>query len=348
VLQAQQLPEDPLHPKFLELLGQVTNIFVTSSRVYNGATTLIGVPEQLLSLDLVPVLLGRLMRLDPHPQRRQEASSGVQGSLQRAAEAPAVFRSGSGGVSPACSADMGTLGAVTGIMTTLYVLLKRLSVGGKTAAGDGDSALVAIGQLLSSPAALKVAVQGGLSAEVQEASRAGSEHSSECMEAVCLFFRNAALVLCLHKAVTDADGMRRGEELCNELASFLQADENLPFLEPLCMPPADVSTPQSVLGRWNVGICCAEKQRLSRHDQVKSQAGSSCFPVRSLQILRYRKGVAGYRWFLRPDGKKPSSHPSQKRLYPWVNGLSLSVRLAANPACLLDMQARDRDVDHEG
>jgi hypothetical protein len=245
MLQVQQLPQDPLQPEFLQLLEHVLDIFVTSSPAYHGAKALVGMPEQLLSLDLVPMLLGRLMRLDPQSQRSQEAASCAQG----AAEASAAFRSGpsSGGVSSACATDLHrTSGAVTAIMVTLSMLLKWLPVGRKTAAGDGDLALVTIEQLLSSPAALKVAVHRGLCTEVQEAARMGCEPAWCCMEAVSLCFRRAAAVLCMHKAVTDAAGNRRGNELCKELAGFLQAEENLPFLEPLCLPPADFSTPPSV------------------------------------------------------------------------------------------------------
>jgi hypothetical protein len=235
-LQLQQLPQDPFHPHSLPLLVQMSNLFTTTPA---PGSTAYSMTLHLLSLDVVPALLERLLRLAPQPH----TSSGAEGSSQSATEAPATPPSGpsSGGATPTAPSDRFTLWVrhtiiTTNIMTIARLLLEHVTIGSKTAAGDDDLVVVPMEQLLSSPAALQVAVHRGLSAEVQGAARGGSAVAAGCMAAVGSCFRQAAAVLRLHTGIAGAVGDQRGKALSGRLASFLRLEENLPFLELLCLP----------------------------------------------------------------------------------------------------------------
>jgi hypothetical protein len=229
------------------------------------------VVPRLLSLDLVPALLERLVLLTP-PQ--QEASSAAGGSSQSSQGASGAAGGGSQssthspeihhsqpnpvGEDPATyNALRGICSIVATVMTTLRVIWEHVATGGKTAAGDDDLVLVTLEQLLSSPAALKVAVHKGLSTEVQEAAGAGSVEALTCMRAVCACLQRAAFSLHMHTCATGPERGRRAKALSRQLASFLQAEENLPFLEALCLPHDGEPRKRTVL-RWVLGAeCCA-------------------------------------------------------------------------------------------
>jgi hypothetical protein len=274
LLQLQQVPQDPLHPHFVQLLERVSYVINTTGWM---------AALQLLSLDLVPALQGWLLRLGAHAtpaassqssqgassgaeggsQGSQGASSGVEGSSQGSQGAASAAEgssqsstvasptppsaSSSSGTAPAEQRDLDTACTIlTSILTALRVVFEFMVLGEKTAAGDDDLALVTIEQLLSSPAAMKVAVHQGLSAEVQEAAKEGRAAAVNCAAAACLFFRRAAAALSMIAGVPQLFGVGRARALSGQLAGFLQAEENLPFLEPLCLPPAHCE-PHAVL-----------------------------------------------------------------------------------------------------
>jgi hypothetical protein len=220
--------------------------------------------QQLLSLDLVPALLARLLHLDAHPASTASAPSsqssqgptggaegssrssqggtgGAEGSSQSTTAEPPTPASGpssDSGVPPAKLSETDCFCSIVATITTaLGGLLMHVPVGGRTAAGDGDLLLETIEQLLSSTAALKVAVHDGMSVEVQEAARAGSGAARECLSGVCLMLRQAAFALSMTTGAPELCRDGRAEVLSGQLAMFLQAEENLPFLEPLCLPP---------------------------------------------------------------------------------------------------------------
>jgi hypothetical protein len=214
--------------------------------------------QQLLSLDLVPALQWWLLRLGAHAassalaassQSSQGAPSGAEGSSQSSTGASPTppSASSSRGTAPADQHDLDTICTIlTSILTALRVVFEFMVLGEKTAAGDDDLALVTVEQLLSAPAALKVAVHQGLSAEVQEAAKEGRAAALNCAAAACLFFRRAAAVLSMIAGVPQLFGVGRARALSGQLAGFLQAEENLPFLEALCLPPAH-GEPHTVL-----------------------------------------------------------------------------------------------------
>jgi hypothetical protein len=207
------------------------------------------VAQQLLSLDVVAALHRWLLRLDTHyastasalsSQSSQGDSSGAEGSSQSATELPPTPPSvpHSSGTPLAKQFALDALcTALEGIMTALCVLLETMMISRSTGARVDDLVLATMEQLLSSPAALMVAVRRGMSPEVQEAARGGRGAALKCSAAVCLLFRRAACVLSLTTGAQDMLRDGRGKEVSGQLARFLQAEENLPFLEPLCLPP---------------------------------------------------------------------------------------------------------------
>jgi hypothetical protein len=256
ILQLQQLPQDVLHPRFLPSLSQILDILSEPA----ASNTAIDAAQQLLSLGLVPVLHARLLRLEPSSppetfagsvRSSQAASGGAQSSSQHAAEVPptpANLTSSSTSPPPGVStsrvpprADLEAfcfpLARIVQVMTELLIQCRALA--NRTSADGEDVVLMTIEQLLSSPEALKVAVHSGMSAEVQEAARAGSAVASVCMAAVSSFFLHVATALCQHAVFRDAASNSWIEELTRQLESFLHLEENLPFLELLCLPPDD-------------------------------------------------------------------------------------------------------------
>jgi hypothetical protein len=89
-------------------------------------------------------------------------------------------------------------------------------------------------QLLSSPAALTVALRIGLSAEMQEGARAGRTAPLACVHAVSRLFSRSATSVCELRQAPEMPGCAKDAEVEEKLAAFLGLEENLPFLEPLC------------------------------------------------------------------------------------------------------------------
>jgi hypothetical protein len=227
--QVQQLRQNPFDAQFAQLLGRVFEMVATPAASNTGSSA----AQELLSLDLVGALQGRLVCLDPRTLS-SGASSGAAGSSQGSQV----------GCSPADNALDTFCAIATEIMAVFSGLLNR-AVEDRLKSPGGD--VLVLEKLLCSPAALRVAVQRLLSAEVQEAARAGSTAARECMGAVRVLLRGAAFTLYLHTGLSDPDAGGRGQELSKRLALFLGAEENLPFLEPLCLPLDHSSKPLTVL-----------------------------------------------------------------------------------------------------
>jgi hypothetical protein len=270
--------------------------------------------RQLLSLDLVPALGERLMRLDTSPdsatsedsQQRassaaaarsaqgsqgassaaegsQGASSGAEGSSsQLSQEAPGAAEGGSqsrqGGSSAAAEGssqntsevpatslstptssepppaehldlDPDTLCPIlASIMHAMAMPWKQGPLCREAAAGDAAPALSMEQLLPRSAGALMLAVHCGLSATVRAAAEAGSAAARDCMAAVSLYFQHAALAGCIHAAgVSGPDDDSWAPEIRERLVWFLQLEENLPFLELLCVPLDPGAAPHCAL-----------------------------------------------------------------------------------------------------
>jgi hypothetical protein len=181
-------------------------------------------------------------------QSSQGASSAAEGSSQSSQGASSGAAGSSQGSQAGCSAADNALDTFCAIMEGIMAVFSELvgrvaSDHRKLPGGAAKPVLVAMEKLLCSPAALWVAVQRGLSPEVQEAAKAGSMAAGYCMGAVRLLFRQAAFTLYLHAGLSDPDSDGGAQELRGRLAGFLQAEESLPFLEPLCLPPDYSSEP---------------------------------------------------------------------------------------------------------
>jgi hypothetical protein len=110
---------------------------------------------------------------------------------------------------------------------------------GQLQGGADASILQPMEQLLSSPAALQALLQLGLSDPVLEAARQGASEAIDCVASLCYLFRNIAFTLRVQvltqRATRRSD--KQLEEAVEKLAAFLGLEENLPYLEPLCLPP---------------------------------------------------------------------------------------------------------------
>jgi hypothetical protein len=229
LLQLEWLPQDPFSPLFPQVLQEMAIAF----REWHGsaATQMV---EQALSLGLIPALHSRLFCLNlgcvattvegsPPP-----SSQGVDSSSAEVSAVPARIpisrppRPNSHDRDVMCP-------ILAAIMDMASMLLEHVPL------DRVDLVRETLQQLLSSPAALKVAVHRGLSAGVREAASTGNTAARECMAAVhSMFWQIACAVFTLTGA---SSGSGRVEGLRQELGDFLGLEENLPFLEPLCLPP---------------------------------------------------------------------------------------------------------------
>jgi hypothetical protein len=196
--------------------------------------------RHLLALGVISALKAQLLLLDmyriAHTDNRPEAASA--GGLHCRQEAPGApppaapsssqhARGGILGVTKFCS----TLALLVGRLQTYVMLASALQV----REGEPECAeLMALQQLLSSTASLKVAVRRGLSAEVQEAATGGNTAACGCMWEVGYLFCHAAYLLFLKLHGDNPGSSQLG--LRQQLVDFLGLEENLPFLELLCLP----------------------------------------------------------------------------------------------------------------
>jgi hypothetical protein len=275
MLQLHQLPQDPFHPQFLPRLKQVVDMlgprFVDStSRAARQMLSLDPVSALHARLMRLQSGQGASGAAQGSWQSSQEASGATEGSLQSRqgasgatertlqssqrspcavggssqstaeVSASALSVPTTSGSPAAAHSKIDTFcSLLAGILKAMAAVVDCLPLGNKKVAGEMDTlVLVTMEHLLSAPAALKVAVHLGLSAEVQHAAKEGSAAAVECMASVCTFFQNAAFALHIYSGATEAVDDSWRKVVSGQLPSFLQLEENLPFLEPLCLPPA--------------------------------------------------------------------------------------------------------------
>jgi hypothetical protein len=244
LLQVQEVTQHPLHHRFLPCLEQLAGMFSICDQA-TDVGQLVLAPDFLLTLQRWLLLLDSpsaspSLLLGGSSQTSQGGSDAADGSAQSSQGALPMLSSWQPPPTAYTNLDRFCPVLAT-IVNTMRMLLERASVVG-IAAGT-DLVLVTVEQLLSSPAALRVAIHQGLSAEVQEAARAGSTEAAHCITAVCSLFARAATDLHMRAGIVDplGDGKKGGGrlsgELTGQLAAFLRLEENLPFLELLCLPP---------------------------------------------------------------------------------------------------------------
>jgi hypothetical protein len=236
LLQIQQLPKDRFHPQFLPRLEALSQAL--------GSLGDDDIPqsEHVLGLQLIPTLLALLLPPCPAPPHSVESApkaleedpatqtAGVLPADGAAAQRSAAQRSA------ACSAGLDSCCAVVRQVTAFIMRIALQRQASQSAPWPGDNLiLVATEQLVSSPAALRAALQCGLSAETQEAASAGDTAAAECMAAVATMFRVAAFLI-QFGACADEGHRSRTEAAFLELAAVLVLEESLPYLELLCLP----------------------------------------------------------------------------------------------------------------
>jgi hypothetical protein len=225
----QMLPLDRFHPDFVRAMDKIT---VLVPRVAKFDCSAQFMAQHLVNMGFFSALLELL--LDPAPSSRS--------SEHRTHYILGISTPPSGAHGPASPrADADALHAVAALIwQVLESATQAQQLGGEQAGQGGNNLVVAtVEQLLSSPVALAALVHRALSAEVQEAARAGGDTSAAgCIVAVCGMFRFAAFLL--HIGSRSYGGSFAGVSM--KLSAFLGLEENLPFLEQLCLPLEPNST----------------------------------------------------------------------------------------------------------
>jgi hypothetical protein len=193
--------------------------------------------QHLLELGYIPALHQRLLPLGQCTLRATPSASAL---TQGPESTPSGAVSASGGAAAAPEVTIDALCTVLAeVVTNMYIAL-ALGADARSKAGDAllqykGLELLAMEQLLSSPACLKVVLHCGLSAEVQAAARAGCIPAVQCMCEVIDMFHLVANTLWGADDPVGVSSGRSAEEAVRALAQFLNLEENLPYLELLCL-----------------------------------------------------------------------------------------------------------------
>jgi hypothetical protein len=219
----QLLPLDRFHPDFVRIIDAMIRLLPHAAE---SAGSVWFLAQHLVDMGFLPTLLELL--LDPVPSllssdRRIHYILGIS-----------TPPSGAHGPADPC-ADADALQAVAALIRQVLKLDARSNMlaTAERRQGGGDHVVATVEQLLSSPAALAALVHRALSAEAQEAARAGRDTAAaRCMASVCGVFRFAAFLLHVgtNSGGSDLEGARR------KLGAFLVLEDNLPILEQLCVP----------------------------------------------------------------------------------------------------------------
>jgi hypothetical protein len=225
-LQVQKLPKDRWHPQFLPRLEELSQALGSV-----GDSDDMPLPEDVLDLQLIRTLLELLPA--PCPVLPSSESALAQLVQDESAVQTSGVQSTHGGATQHRGAGFASCRTIVSQVTVLMtnIALQQQALAGKQAARPGDNLLLeAIEQLLSSTEVARAALQCGLSAETQEAARAGDTAAADCMAAVATMFRVAAYLV----PFTASSGCR-SEAAYQKLTAVLVLEESLPYLEPLCL-----------------------------------------------------------------------------------------------------------------
>jgi hypothetical protein len=217
LLQLKQLPQDPLDPQFP---SQLETLAITMMSIPQdpAASTIL---QHLLPLGILPALHERLLSLST-----ASSTPLLQGStLPAAALTGASMSDGAQSVMPVgleevCDVLRGLSTVMRGVQELHYMQSNLVRPDITT-------------KLLSNTEAMEALVHLGLSVPVKDAARAGSAAAQLAMTEVCHMFRSCAYMLECVESNDGDDRYRHAEEVPGE---FLNLEENLPYLQLLCLP----------------------------------------------------------------------------------------------------------------
>jgi hypothetical protein len=229
------MPRDRYHKDFEPCMQAISFTISFSGERSEGRA----MAEHLLDVGLIPSLLEVL--LDPPSSTSHQLDIGAQPASPGA---PTTAHSPAG-----CSTELASLCTIVDqLVDVMHFVARSLAPGKQAGQGGGDLVMAMVEQLLSSPAALLAAIRRALSAEAQEAAKAGRDTlAAKCMASVSGMFRLAAFLL----QSADCNSSERVGSASRSLAEFLHRKENLPHLEALCLP----LNPASKCSSWSPAPC---------------------------------------------------------------------------------------------
>jgi hypothetical protein len=281
-----QLSQNPLLQEFTQQLGQLIGLInrVARARLPGPRST----RREWLPPEFTAALQDRLLILSGRISFVKSENGSAEGLSTDDMQA-----TGSSEGAQAPSIPLHQLCYLVGHVVELLAAPVRLYPSVEQLAGDGGAGfLEPIEQLLSVPDALQVVVQLGLSEAVREAAAEGDPPAMSCVRSICCMFRRIAFTLQM-KDLTQVLGSQGSnqklEEATRHLQAFLLNEGNLPFLEPLCLPPdhSEPHAPDRAVAYPHVQTCCRLPTASPTPSLYPPAVGTQCLMLKSSMLWKY-------------------------------------------------------------